>query len=43
MRIALEGFSDFYSFEICSDCGKPVLKLLKNKKLIKDENKKYGG
>jgi endogenous inhibitor of DNA gyrase (YacG/DUF329 family) len=37
--IGLHGiFSD--SFEICADCGKPVFKLLKTKKLLKDENKK---
>jgi hypothetical protein len=30
------------SFEICENCGKPVLKLLKDKKLIKVENKKDG-
>ena len=28
--------------EICSDCGEPVLKLLRDKKLITDEDKKYG-
>ena len=31
------------SFEVCEKCGKPVLKLLKDKKLIKSENKKDGG
>lgn len=28
--------------EICTNCGKPVLKLMKDKKLLKGENKKYG-
>lgn len=30
------------SFEICENCDKPVLKFLKDKKLIKIENKKDG-
>ena len=35
---------DFYSFEICFNCGKPIIKMLKDKKLIKNEkiNKTHG-
>jgi hypothetical protein len=37
------GTSMFSNYkEICSDCGKPILKLLKDEKLIKNENKKHG-
>lgn len=28
---------DFYSFEICFNCGRPMIKILKDKKLIKNE------
>jgi len=31
------------AIEICENCGKPVLKLLEDNKLIKFEDKKYGG
>jgi hypothetical protein len=40
------GYNDiktFASFDICFACGKPIIKILKNKKLIKGENKKNGG
>lgn len=39
LQIAREGRLLFKHFEICADCGKPVLKFLKNKKLIKEETK----
>lgn len=29
------------SLEICLNCGKPILKLLKDKKIFRGENKKY--
>jgi len=32
----------FAGFEICSNCGKPITKYLKSKKLVKPENKKNG-
>ncbi len=32
----------FASFEFCGACGKPIIKMLKAKKLIEVENKKYG-
>lgn len=32
----------YASFEICSSCSKPIVKFLKDKKLIKSENKKDG-
>jgi len=31
------------SFEICFSCSKPIVKMLKDKKLIKIDNKKNGG
>jgi len=36
------GEMGYASFEICSSCGKPIVKFLKDKKLIKSENKKDG-
>lgn len=44
IRIAWEGasLSSFNSFEICENCSKPVAKFLKDKKLIKNKNKKNG-
>ena len=33
----------YISFELCSACSQPILKILKNKKLIVDDNKKNGG
>jgi hypothetical protein len=33
----------YASFEFCSSCSKPILKILKDNKLIKDDNKKNGG
>ena len=44
--LQLMGNSDdiaYISFEFCSACSKPIIKILKNKKLIKDNNKKNGG
>jgi hypothetical protein len=29
--------------QLCSKCGKDILKFLKNNKLIKEKNKKYVG
>lgn len=37
VHIAVSKSMFFNSVEICSDCGKPVLKLLKDKKLIKND------
>ena len=42
IRISMENYPSFYSFEICSDCGMPVENLFKDKKLIMDETKKHG-
>ena len=33
----------YRTFEFCDECSKPILKILRDKKLIKDDNKKYGG
>ena len=44
--LQLMGGSDdiaYISFELCSACSQPILKILKNKKLIVDDNKKNGG
>jgi len=44
--LQLMGGSDdvaYISFELCSACSKPIIKMLKDKKLIKIENKKNGG
>jgi hypothetical protein len=37
------GDISYMSLELCSACSKPIVKILKNKKLIKSENKKNGG
>ena len=37
--LARNGKLKFASFEICFDCGGPLLKFLEDKKLIKDKNK----
>ncbi len=34
--------NSFASFEFCSECSKPLIKILEDKKLIKAENKKDG-
>jgi len=42
IRIVYEGanLSVFNCYEICENCSKPIVKFLKDKKLIKDDNKK---
>ena len=42
LDLSYSGIKKFASFELCSNCSKPVLKFLKNKKLITTENKKDG-
>jgi hypothetical protein len=40
MRVVPEGFLG--GFEICHNCGQPVLKFLRSKKLIKEKPEKNG-
>jgi len=43
IQMGYRGAETYASFEFCAECIKPILKILKNKKLIKDNNKKNGG
>lgn len=40
VSVSCEGYLLYKHFELCGNCSKPFSKLLKSKKLIKDENKK---
>lgn len=40
VHIGIGACSVFNSFEMCSTCGKPILKMLKSKKLIDEKNEK---
>lgn len=42
IHLGLGQFMFSNHIEICLDCGKPILKLLMDKKVITAENKKYG-
>ena len=40
--VRISGLAIFQVFELCPNCAKPVIKFLRNKKLIKKESaKKY--
>ena len=41
--IGIGGMFTVNRAEICENCGKPVLKFLKDRKLINFQNKKYEG
>ncbi len=43
LHLAYNNKRTFDSFEFCSVCSQPILKILRNKKLIIIENKKNGG
>lgn len=38
LQLAYKDIETFDSFELCSICSKPIIKILKNKKLIKDND-----
>jgi len=40
-QIARDGYLLFKHFEVCADCGRPVLKFLKGNRLIAKDEKKY--
>lgn len=42
LQLGYSGIKIFASFELCSVCSKPIIKMLKDKKLIKGGNKKDG-
>lgn len=42
IQMGYRGAKTYASFELCAECIKPVVKMLKDKKLIKSENKKDG-
>jgi len=40
--LSYSGIKTFASFELCASCGVPIMKFLKDERLIKTENKKDG-
>lgn len=42
LQLGYRSIKTFASFELCATCIKPITKILKNRKLIKIENKKDG-
>lgn len=36
LQLAYNGVKSFESFELCPDCAKPIIKILRDKKLIKN-------
>ncbi|EKD46786.1 MAG: hypothetical protein ACD_67C00063G0003 [uncultured bacterium] len=40
LQLAYSGRKSFDSFELCPDCAKPIIEILKDKGLIKKFNKK---
>ena len=36
--IRVQGAGSFKSFELCKNCGKPIMKILADKKLIDNKN-----
>jgi len=39
LQLAYNSTGSFDSFELCANCSKPLIKILKDKKLIKPEKK----